>query len=193
MDKNNVPQTWLICQNLKDWHDWIETHHDNELEVWLQIKKVKSIENGVRLEEAVDEALCFGWIDGKMHSLNKDHYILRFTPRKADSIWSMANRKRAESLIAEKRMKESGMEKIQEAKTSGRWQNAYSSKVKTEIPKDLLLALEADSVAYSNFASWSNSQRFQVIWWLEESKQVKTRESRIFKIVEYARNKQKLF
>ena len=128
-----------------------------------------------------------------MHSLNQDHYILRFTPRKPRSLWSLTNRKRAEKLIAEKRMMDSGMEKIQEAKTNGRWQSAYSSKEKIETPKDLLEALEADPVAYSNFISWSNSQRYQTIWWLEESKQAKTRESRILKIVECARRKQKLF
>lgn len=193
MSKNNIPQTWLICQNLKEWHDWLESHHDQEIEVWLQIKKAKSVEQGVRLEEAVDEALCFGWIDGKMHSLSQDHFILRFTPRRAGSMWSMTNRKRAEALIAEKRMKDSGMEKIREAKANGRWQSAYSSKAETEMPEDLLKALEADPVAYSHFTSWSSSKRFQAIWWLEESKQVKTRESRIAKIVEYARNKQKLF
>lgn len=193
MNKENIPQTWLICQNLKEWHDWLEAHHDKEAQIWLQIKKAKSNENGVRLEEAVDEAICFGWIDGKMHSLNQEHYILRFTPRKAGSIWSMTNRKRAEALITEKRMSESGMAKIQEAKTSGRWQSAYSSKEETEIPIDLLEALKGDPIAYNNFISWSNSQKFQAIWWLEESKQLKTRESRIFKIVEYARTNQKLF
>lgn len=193
MDKKNIPETWLICQNLKEWHDWLDKNHDHELEVWLQIKKAKSSEQGVRLEEALDEALCFGWIDGKMHSLNQDHFILRFTPRKAGSIWSMTNRNRAETLIAEKRMTVSGMEKIEEAKSCGRWQSAYSSKEKTEVPKDLLEALETDPVANSNFTSWSNSQKFQAIWWLEESKQVKTRETRIAKIVEYARNKKKLF
>ena len=193
MNKNSVPQTWLICQDLKAWHVWLESHHEKEIEVWLQIKKAKSVEQGVRIEEAVDEALCFGWIDGKMHSLNEDHFMLRFTPRRAGSIWSMANRNRAEALIADQRMKESGMEKIQEAKANGRWQSAYSSNEETEIPKDLLEALEADPEAYSNFSSWSNSQRFQAIWWLEESKQRKTRESRIAKIVEATRINQKLF
>ncbi|MGB4587768.1 MAG: YdeI/OmpD-associated family protein [Clostridiaceae bacterium] len=193
MNKENIPQTWLICRNLKEWHDWLEAHHDKDTMVWLQIKKAKSIENGVRIEEAVDEAICFGWIDGKMHSLNEDHYILRFTPRKAGSTWSMTNKKRAEALISNNRMSESGMEKIQEAKISGRWENAYSSKDEAEIPRDLEDALKADPIAYSNFTSWSQSQKFQAIWWLEESKQLKTRESRISTIVEYARNKQKLF
>ena len=193
MHKNNIPETWLVCQNLKEWHDWLESHHDKDIEVWLQIKKARSVEQGVRLEEAVDEALCFGWIDGKMHSLSQDHFILRFTLRRTGSMWSMTNRKRAEALIAEKRMKDSGMEKIKEAKANGRWQSAYSSKAETEMPEDLLEALEADPVAYSHFNTWSSSKKFQAIWWLEESKQVKTRESRIAKIVEVARNKQKLF
>ena len=193
MDKQGIPQSCLICENLKVWHDWLESHHDQEAEVWLQIKKAKSVEQGVRLEEAVDEALCFGWIDGRMHSVNEDHFILRFTPRRAGSNWSMANRKRAEALIANQRMKESGMEKIKEAMANGRWENAYSSKTEIEIPKDLLQALEDDPVAYRNFKSWSNSQRLLAVRWLEESKQMKTRASRIAKIVEYARIKQKLF
>ena len=60
MHKKNIPETWLVCQNLKEWHDWLESHHDKDIEVWLQIKKARSVEQGVRLEEAVDEAICFG-------------------------------------------------------------------------------------------------------------------------------------
>lgn len=127
-----------------------------------------------------------------MHSLNEEHFILRFTPRRTGSIWSRANRKRAEALIADQRMKESGMEKIQEAKENGRWQSAYSSNEEMEIPKDLLEALEANPEVYSHFISWSNSQRLQAVWWLQESKRRKTRESRIAKIVEAARKNQKL-
>lgn len=192
MNKNNIPQSSLVCESPKEWHEWLESHYDTETEVWLEIKKAKSLKQGIRLDEAVEEAICFGWIDGKMHSLDQERYILRFTPRKPGSIWSLVNRKRAEALIAEKRMTEAGLEKIEEAKASGRWQNAYSSKVKPEIPDDLLVALQADPIACDNFERWTNSQKRIAVWWVEESRQAKTRENRIAKIVSSAQSNQKL-
>ncbi|NTW72792.1 MAG: hypothetical protein HGA49_11210 [Eubacteriaceae bacterium] len=193
MNIKNIPQSWLFCRNLKEWRDWLAAHHDNESEVWLQIKKVKAIETGIHLNEAVEEALCFGWIDGKMHSLDSDRYILRFTPRKSGSLWSMVNKKRAEALIAGGRMTEAGMVPIREAQANGRWQNAYSSKEKPKVPEDLKAALQADPLASSYFENWPNSQKLQAAVWVEESRQPKTRENRINKIVRYARNRQKLF
>lgn len=193
MKMKNIPQSWLICRNLKEWHDYLTSHHDTESEVWLQIKKARSIGSGISLDEAVEEAICFGWIDGKMHSLDSDRYILRFTPRKPGSIWSMINRNRAESLIAVGRMTEAGMVPIREAQANGRWQAAYSSKEEPDIPQDLREALQADSVARSNFENWSNSQKLQAVVWVEQSKRQETRANRISKIVSSARNKQKLF
>jgi len=189
----NIPQSCLFCSNLKEWHDYLASHHDRESEVWLQIKKARSIESGISLDEAVVEALCFGWIDGKMHSLDTERYILRFTPRKPGSIWSMINRKRAEALIADGRMTEAGMVPIREAQANGRWNAAYSSKEKPEVPEDLTAALEADQVANSNFERWSNSQKLQAVRWLEQSRQSKTRANRIIKIISCAHNNQKLF
>ncbi|MFH0894108.1 MAG: YdeI/OmpD-associated family protein [Bacteroidota bacterium] len=193
MDKNKRPQNGLFCETRKDWHDWLASHHGIASEVWLQIKKAGSAEKGVSYNEAVEEAICMGWIDGKMYSLDADKYMLRFTPRRPGSIWSMTNRKRAEALIAEERMTEAGMAAIREAKENGRWQAAYSSKETPDIPKDLMAALQGDPVASRLFKDWSNSQKLQAVWWIEEGKQLKTREKRIAKIVSCARNKQKLF
>ena len=72
MNAKNIPQRWLICHNLKEWHDWLAAHHDIETEIWLQIKKARSNELGIGLDEAVEEAICFGWIDSKMHSLDSE-------------------------------------------------------------------------------------------------------------------------
>lgn len=101
MNAKNIPQHWLICHSLKEWHDWLAVHHDIETEIWLQIKKARSNELGIGLDEAVEEAICFGWIDSKRHSLDSERYIMRMTHRKTGSMWSMINRKRAEALMAD--------------------------------------------------------------------------------------------
>ncbi|MCX5779965.1 MAG: YdeI/OmpD-associated family protein [Firmicutes bacterium] len=193
MNVRNIPRSWLLCRNLKEWHDWLTSHHDIEAEVWLQIKKARSIEIGICLNEAVEEAICFGWIDGKMYSLDADRYIIRMTPRKPGSMWSMINRKRAEALIADERMTEAGMLPIREAQANGHWQAAYTANEKPNVPKDLIAALQADSVADSNFENWSNSQKLQAVVWVEQSRQPKTRAKRINIIVKCAHNKQNLF
>lgn len=131
MVDKDIPTDWLFCSSLEEWHNWLLTNHAKESEIWLQIKKVKSKENGVRYDKAVEEAICFGWIDGLMYSIDKDRYILRFTPRRPGSIWSLINRNRAQTLISEGRMTEAGMAKVKEAQSNGRWETAYSSKFKS--------------------------------------------------------------
>lgn len=193
MNNNMRPQSGLFCATRKEWHDWLVSHHGSEAAVWLQIKKVGSPESGVYYNEAVEEALCVGWIDGKMLSLDADKYLLRFTPRRPGSIWSMANRKRAEALIAADRMTEAGLAEIREAQANGLWQTAYTSKETPEFPTDLLAALQADPVASRHFNDWSNSQKLQAVGWIAAAKQLKTREKRIAKIISCTRNNQKLF
>lgn len=134
MVRDSIPQKWLVCRDLHDWHLWLTMHHDKESSVWLQIKRVKSKEEGILLNEAVEEALCFGWIDGVMHSLDSEKYIIRMTPRRPGSMWSLINRNRAERLIAEGRMTEAGMAPILEAQANGNWQTAYSSRADSKHP-----------------------------------------------------------
>lgn len=125
LNKMNKPDSWLVCTDTKEWHDWLVENYLIKSEVWLQIRKVKSEDIGVKLDEAVEEAICYGWIDGKMYSLDENKYILRFTPRRRNSLWSKKNRKRAEALIGSGRMTDIGMKKIKEAQENGNWENAY--------------------------------------------------------------------
>jgi uncharacterized protein YdeI (YjbR/CyaY-like superfamily) len=187
VNSKGVCQSWLICRDRKEWRTWLMVNHDIASEVWLQIRKAASREPGINLNEAVEEAICFGWIDGKMHSLDSDRFLLRMTPRKPGSIWSMINRKRAEALIAEERMTEAGMAPVREARANGRWQAAYSANEKPSIPHDLVAALQADPVAEVNFENWSNSQKLQAVYWLELSKLPETRVNRIKRIVDSAK------
>ena len=156
-------------------------------------KKFRTIEPGISLYEAVVESICFGWIDGKMHSLDSNRFIFRFTPRKPSSVWSMINRIRAETLVADERMTEAGIVKIREAQLSGRWQAAYTSRIKPDIPGDLNEALHADPLASRNFENWSNSQKLLAVKLIEKSRQSKTRGNRINMIVNSAHNEHRLF
>jgi uncharacterized protein YdeI (YjbR/CyaY-like superfamily) len=125
MVAEGIPQSWLKCDDIRQWHDWLTNNYLDKSEIWLQITKAHIKDIGVKIDEAVEEAICHGWIDGKMYSLDADKYILRFTPRRLNSYWSKKNRKRAEELIAKYRMTEYGMEKVRAAQQNGNWENAY--------------------------------------------------------------------
>ena len=120
--------TWLTFTSLSEWHEWLAENHKTASEVWVQINKARSSLPGIRLGEAVEEALCFGWIDSQMHSMDPNWFILRFSPRRKNSPWSLINKNRAEELILQGRMTEAGMKAIEEAKRNGWWDKAYSSR-----------------------------------------------------------------
>jgi len=132
--ESKIPESWLVCHNLEEWHNWLIDNHALQSGVWLQIKKAKSTKEGILLGEAVEEALCYGWIDSRMYSVDSDRFILRFTPRRTNSPWSLINRNRAEALIAQGRMTEAGMKTIRDAQKNGKWETAYTSKITTQNP-----------------------------------------------------------
>jgi uncharacterized protein YdeI (YjbR/CyaY-like superfamily) len=107
-----------------EWRAWLERHHPTEADVWLLIYKKHSGTPSVTVDQAVEEALCFGWIDSSMQPIDEERYALRFTPRRKGSNWSERNKGRVATLIEEGRMTEAGLAMIQEAKQSGRWDNA---------------------------------------------------------------------
>jgi len=131
MIESKMPESWLVCSNMDEWHNWLAHNHFQQSGVWLEIKKTKSKLDGVFLGEAVEEALCYGWIDSLMYSVDSDRFILRFTPRRPNSPWSLINKTRAEALIAQGRMTQAGMKTIYEAQTNGKWDTAYTSKKTT--------------------------------------------------------------
>lgn len=187
-----APQSWLVCRSPEEWRRWLSENRQRESEVWLKIKKARSVQAGITLSEAVTEAICQGWIDGTMRGLDENSFVLRFTPRKPGSLWSRINRQRAEALIAEGRMTEAGMAAVRAAQASGRWQAAYSAKEKPTKPADLDEALRADPAAARNFDRWTNSEQLQAIVWIEQAKRPETRLGRIGRVVSAARDNRKL-
>lgn len=174
----------LYFKSLEDWRSWLRVNHDKNDGIWLIIQKKASKKQGIHYEEAVLEAVAYGWIDGKLKSINEDEFKQRFTPRRSGSVWSLYNRERAQQLIAEGKMTEAGLKTVEEAKNNGQWDKAYSSnRGPVEIPEDLLATLKKNQAAYDNFHAWPPSARLMYVHWLNEAKQQETRLRRIDTIV----------
>jgi len=164
----------------EEWRRWLHENHGEENEAWVIIQKARSPNEGLRYEKAVDEATCFGWIDGKMRRLNDHEFTQRFSPRRPRSIWSRINRDRAERLIA-----------VEEAKSNGRGEKAYTFREPPETPDDLLEALKESPEAHRNFMGFPNSTRFMYIHWINDAKRAETRARRIKRVVERATQNKK--
>jgi uncharacterized protein YdeI (YjbR/CyaY-like superfamily) len=173
----------LYFKNNQEWRRWLEQNHSKEEEVWLIHYKKHSGKTSVSPSGAVEEALCFGWIDSKMKSIDEERYILKYSPRKAKSPWSNSNKERAEELIKLGRMTGAGLAKIETAKKNGYWDSAYTSRKKEKLPSDLRKALLEEPNAWLNFKSFANSYRNMYIGWVTSAKTEATRQRRIGEVV----------
>lgn len=172
----------LHFTNRDDWRAWLEQNHATEKEAWLAHYKKHTGKSGIPYEDAVEEALCFGWIDGLLRSIDSEKYALRYTPRRRISVWSELNKKRAKKMIEQGRMTEAGLAKISQAKESGEWYKA-TSRERLEIPPDLKRALAADKEAGRNFKGLIPSRQKQFLYWVASAKKEETRQRRINEII----------
>jgi len=170
-------------RNRRAWRRWLEKNHHKETEAWLLHYKKQSWKTGIQHEEAVEEAICHGWIDSKLRSVDEEKYALKYSPRRKGSVWSEINKKIAMRMIDEGKMKRGGLEKIEEAKRNGKWASAYSSKKQPSIPRDLEQALARNKTAWQNFHGLSNSHQTQNVFWIESAKRKETRRERIKAVV----------
>lgn len=173
----------LSFESSQQWRKWLQGNAHRAKEVWLVHYKKKSGKISVSLSAAVEEALCFGWIDGKLKSIDGERFITRYTPRKAGSVWSRINRERAEKLVAAGRMTATGLARIEEAKQNGYWDAAYTNKIRDELPADLKEALMEYPQARSNFEKFANSYRNMYIGWITGARTEETRKKRIMEVV----------
>jgi len=172
----------LYFANRDDWRNWLERNHNTKKEAWLIHYKKHTGKPGIQYDDAVEEALCFGWIDGKLRSIDSDKYALRYSPRRKNSVWSEANKKRAERMIIQGRMAQAGLTKIRQAQESGEWHRATSRDM-LEIPPDLEKRLVADKDAGLSFKLLTPSRQKQLIWWFTSAKREETRQRRIDEII----------
>lgn len=166
-----------------EWRRWLRAHHSKATEAFVFMHKKDAASQGLRYLEALDEALCFGWIDGRVRAHDANRFVLRFSPRKPDSRWSESNRERVERLVREGRMQPPGLAAVEAARRSGAWASATRPSRVPRMPADLKRALQEDEPAWSNFRVWGNSARSACIRWVLDAKTEGTRERRIARIV----------
>jgi len=175
----------IQARDRKKWRAWLEENHARSPGIWLVFYKKASGKPTVRYDEAVEEALCFGWIDSLMKPVDGEKYRQLFTPRKMKSKWSKPNKERVARMIAAGFMTEVGMEKIRAAKKSGSWVSAEAAD-SLVVPPDLRKALNADRHARESFERLPSGRRRQLLGWLHDAKRPETRQRRIVQVVEVA-------
>jgi uncharacterized protein YdeI (YjbR/CyaY-like superfamily) len=177
----------------KQWKEWLAMNYATfNNGIWLRIFKKVSGEKTITYDEALDEALCFGWIDGQKKTYDEKSWLQKFTPRRSKSIWSKRNKARVALLIEEKRMQPSGLKEIETAKKDGRWDKAYDSPSQMEIPSYFLAILEKDRQAYEFFKTLNKANIYAIAWRLQTAKTPETREKRMSVLLEMMKNRQKL-
>jgi len=175
--------TALFFKNRDEWRFWLEKNHTVLNEVWLIHYKKPSGKKSVNHFDAVEEALCFGWIDSKLKKINDERFILKYSPRKSKSVWSKINKETAEKMISLGKMTPAGFDTIEEAKKHRLWETAYTNLVKERLPSDLKKALIVNKTAWTNFQHFANSYRNMYIGWVKNAKTEETRKKRISKVV----------
>lgn len=167
----------------EEFEEWLTEHHQKEEGVWLKIFKKASAKNGISRNEALDEALCYGWIDGQAKKLDEDSYLQKFTPRRPGSLWSKRNTEHIARLKKLGKMKPAGIKEVEEAKADGRWDKAYDPPSEMEIPDDFLQELSKNSEAKKFFESLNKTNTYAIAWRLQTAKKPETRQRRMKKIL----------
>jgi uncharacterized protein YdeI (YjbR/CyaY-like superfamily) len=165
------------------WAAWLDEHHATEDAVWLKFAKKASGVPTVTYDEALEVALCYGWIDGIVRRFDDDFYVQRWTPRRKRSKWSQINRDKAVALIERGEMKPAGLAEVERAKADGRWEAAYGSPRTIEVPDDLRTALEAEPGAAEAFEALTRSTRYSALYAVHDAKRPETRARRIAALV----------
>ena len=162
-----------------DFRRWLEVNHTNPEGLWLQFFKKHTGEKSLTRLEALDQALCFGWIDGQLKPFDDRSWLQRFTPRRSRSTWSKINTQHAERLMKSGVMTSAGLKAVEEAKADGRWRAAYSAAKDARPPKDFLEALSKDKRAKSFFETLNRTNIYSIVHRLETAKKPETREKRM--------------
>jgi len=162
-----------------EWEQWLAGGHQTEPRLWLQIAKKTSGISTVTYDEALDVALCYGWIDGQRKSYDGDYLLQKFSPRRPGNLWSKRNVAKVSKLIEASRMRHAGFVEVEAAQTDGRWQAAYDSQRTMAIPEDFMSALERNEQAKASFGTLSKSSLYAIGWRLQTARTPETRARRL--------------
>jgi uncharacterized protein YdeI (YjbR/CyaY-like superfamily) len=174
----------VFFQTAEEFRKWLEENYDKKSEIWVKFNKKASGKGGMDRKEALDEVLCFGWIDGIVKSLDEESFIQRYTPRTKKSMWSKINTANIERLIKEGKMKESGLREVELAQADGRWEAAYDSPTNSKVPEDFMEQLKKNKKAEVFFGSLNKTSLFMIAYRLQTAKTRETREKRTKDIID---------
>jgi uncharacterized protein YdeI (YjbR/CyaY-like superfamily) len=171
-------------RNETAWANWLEKNHRRSPGVWIRLAKKGSGIKSITSPEALEVALCFGWIDAQVRPDSDDTWLQRFMPRAKRSMWSKRNREKATALIAAGKMRPAGLEEIERARADGRWAEAYDSPKNATVPADLENALKTHPTAGAFFKTLNGANRYAILWRVQTARKPETRERRIRTLVE---------
>jgi uncharacterized protein YdeI (YjbR/CyaY-like superfamily) len=190
-EKQDLPV--IAFASLEDWGRWLEEHHTSSDGLWLKIAKKGSDIASISYAEALEVALCYGWIDSQKAKFDAEHWLQRFTPRRPGSKWSKANRDKAEELIVRGLMKPAGLQEVERAKADGRWDAAYAGQRSMTVPDDLQLALEKNERAREFFFTLDSRNRYAILYRIQTVKKPETRARRIEKFIAMLGEHEKIY
>ena len=182
----------LLFKDRSTWHNWLEENHKQTQGIWLKLAKKSSGKQSVSYDEALEEALCYGWIDGQKQAYDNEYWLQKFTPRGSKSIWSKVNVTKAEVLIKSGKMQSSGLVAVESAKEDGRWDAAYDSPSASEIPEDFQAALDKNPKAKQFFETLNKTNIYGFCWRVSTAKKPETRKARIEKFIDMLNRGEKL-
>jgi uncharacterized protein YdeI (YjbR/CyaY-like superfamily) len=186
----DLPVLLFVAQS--DWRAWLEKNHMQFQGLWLKHAKKSSGKTSVSYQEALEEALCFGWIDSQKQAYDEDYFLQKFTPRGPKSVWSKINVAKAEELINSGKMQPAGLQAVKLAKQDGRWDAAYDSSSSNKIPEDFLVELDKNPKAKQFFGTLNKANIYAFSWRIQTAKKPETRKAKIDEFIEMLNRGQKL-
>jgi uncharacterized protein YdeI (YjbR/CyaY-like superfamily) len=183
----------LAFASQQEWEAWLDAHHADIPGVWLKIAKAGAGGRTITYAEALESALCYGWIDGQKGALDGQYWLQKFTPRRPKSVWSRINRDKAAALLAAGRMRPAGLRQVELAQADGRWDAAYESASTITVPEDFQAALDAHAEAKAFFATLDSTNRYAILRRIHMAKRPATRAAKIQNFVEMLSKRQKIY
>lgn len=190
---HNADLPILPFERQKDWAVWLDKNHATSSGVWLKLAKKASGVKSVTYDEALEVALCYGWIDGQKKSHDETSWLQKFTPRGPRSIWSKINTEKALRLIDSGRMRPAGLKAVERARQDGRWDAAYDSQSKAIVPDDLQAELDRNAKAKAFFTTLDSRNRYAILHRIHTAKKAETRVKRIGEFVRMLAKKEKIY
>ncbi len=188
---SDVSYPVVAFEDISSWTRWLEQNHDKSSGIWIRFFKKATKITSITHHEALDEALCYGWIDGQLKAYDEKSWLQKFTPRRIRSMWSKRNIEHITRLTHLRKMKDSGLKEVEKAKADGRWNVAYDSPGNMAFPKDFLKELSKNKKAKVFFESLNKTNTYAIVWRLQTAKKPETRKRRMKVILNMLSNEEK--